>query len=102
TATCAWSRTMTGGATARYFWSIVTASKLTPTRHLLSKHRADMSEPQVRFGGRQQSRFKLFPQGEIEIYLAAISVRPFEDTPEGQAEHGGEPEQGLRQDRGLA
>jgi hypothetical protein len=31
----------------------------------------------------------------IEIYLAAISVRPVEDITEGQAEHGVEPEQGL-------
>src|SRR5258708_36132249 len=62
-ATWSWSRTMTCGVTALYFWSIVTASKLTPTRHLLSKHRADMSEPQVRFDARQQPRVKLFLKG---------------------------------------
>jgi predicted transglutaminase-like cysteine proteinase len=40
-----WSRTMTCGVTALYFWSTVTASKLTPMCHLLSKHRADTSAP---------------------------------------------------------
>ncbi len=44
-ATWPWSRTMTCGVTALYFWSIVTASSSTPMRPPLPRHRADMSEP---------------------------------------------------------
>ncbi len=52
-ATWCWSRTMTCGVTAPYFWSIVTASKLT--RHLLSRHRRDTREPSARFDASKPS-----------------------------------------------
>jgi hypothetical protein len=71
----------------------VVGQTAVPALRGVSVHRSD-------FGARQQPRFKLSSRAPIEIYLAAISVRPVEDITEGQAEHGVEPEQGLRQDRG--
>jgi hypothetical protein len=54
---------------------------------------------------RQVRRYRplfLVDRDSVKFYSdAAISVRPVENITEGQAEHGVEPEQGLRQDRGL-
>ena len=66
----------------------VVGQTAVPALRGVSVHRSD-------FGARQQPRFKLSSRALIEIYLAAISVRPVEDITKGQAEHGVEPEQGL-------